>query len=1210
MHPFANCKCLRLLTWNVNGLHARLTDLHSYIITHRPDIIALQEVGPRVSPLRGYDSYVLDGATGSTRGMATYVKQGLPVAFEEMGTHGGIEFITVSMNYFGDKLFFVSTYVHAGALNIDNFPNYVHEEPTVLAGDLNSRHRDLGSHRTNNVNGIRWKAFLDATEMAVLTGDNVPTHIQGGRLDYVTLFNMPTFTAETLIIRCLLSDHFALETTIPIQPAPVVPRKRLTVPTARMPHLITTVEAWYGATKGTFSDAAALYEGLVDTIELFVGAGRAPRRSIRDCPQTYAKDPAVVNCQRLLASYQRRWQEDLTDLAARDAMVAVAKHLTELRKEARSRHWNDFLGSVRKTRSLREVWHHVNRVRGKTRRPVSDPDPAGRAQDLIRQWRQASSLADLPALHQADLARHRSRRMALVQHHVGLLDDTCVPFTHDELLCAVKRGQSTAPGQDGLTYNVLNALLTMENNNPLLDLFNMSFDEGRLPPPWKAALIVPIPKGDGTYRPISLTSCVCKMMERVVLNRLLYKISDQLSPNMHGFMKGRSSSDCFLKCLSDVKVTCRAFVDLKGAFDRANKDVIMEELVLKGVRGKLLRWIRDYLYERKAKVVFQGVTSTEEVFEVGTPQDGVLSPMLFNVLMDKIARWPFPGDTQVTIYADDILVQCSSPVLLGQALQQLSALCVQMGLVINETKTKFQALGRRVHHPPAINNTPIARVSSYKYLGAIVSFKKTVQTVNYVHTICLPRLAPLRVLANRGLGVGVPVLRMFYISVIRSIIDYAAPVLVQFSAAQLRPLELIQNEAMRIILGCPRTTKLEVMRAELDLPSVVVRVSEMTCRTASRLLQADAVPLKQTLVTLHSDSRAPATPFLRKLYTLLTDSGVLEACLGLVHSLPQPTWHPSRVSVDIEKLALPKRDWFPHILQDHFMTKLSNYPRVRAVHIFCDGSVDGSKSGCGVFIRDYVSPTQYTDTEVARRLPGCLSSTRAELYAILESLHAVMALQKDVYLFVDSQAALLELLSPFPTDCDLVNRCLNSIRALEAAGARVHFTWVPSHVGIQHNEKADCLARQALQDNSVDPGTEYTLSFVQTRIKDYFSASIATQLGRCCAHGSTSSVHYVSVANHCAYPYGRHSAAQDAVAMRLRLGYRYYWEVSDSPAVCCTLCAKPGGHTLHHYVMECPSIDNFRPQADLDLPQTICWLLRNDVLPAILKEHPRFAPRW
>lgn len=642
-----------------------------------------------MSDLRGYDLYVLDGAAGSTRGMATYVRQGTAIVFEDMGINEGIEYITVSLLHMGETLFFVNTHVHAGALNLANFPDYVHEEPTVLVGDLNSRHRDLGSHRTNNVNGVRWKAFLDASETAVLTGDNVPTHVQGGRLDYVTLFNMPAFTAQTLISRCLLSDHFALETTILIQPAPAVSRKRLAVPAARMPRLVAEVGAWYHTVKGAFTDAASLYHGLLDTVESFVAAGRAPPRPAKRRLQTYASDPAVSNCQRTLASYQRRWQQDPADRAARDAMVAVARHLTELRQEARSRHWVAFLASVRKTCFLREVWHHVNRVRGRTKRLVSDPDPAGQAQDLMRQWQRASSLGGLPAQHQAELARHRERRMALVQHHVTLLDDTCVPITHDELLLAVKHGKSTAPGHDRLTYDILNALLVVQGDNPLLDLFNMSFAAGCLPPPWKAALIVPIPKGDGTFRPISLTSCVCKLLERVILNRLLYKLGDRLSPNLHGFMKGRSTSDCFLKCLSNPDVNCRAFVDLKGAFDRANKDVIMEELTLQGVRGRLLSWIRDYLYGRRAQVVFQGATSTEEVFELGTLQGGVLSPMLFNILMDKIARWPFPGNTQVIIYADDILVQCSSSALLSLALEQLSALCEQMGLVINETKTKF-----------------------------------------------------------------------------------------------------------------------------------------------------------------------------------------------------------------------------------------------------------------------------------------------------------------------------------------------------------------------------------------------------------------------------------------------------------------------------------------------------------------------------------------
>ncbi|MPC90492.1 hypothetical protein E2C01_085481 [Portunus trituberculatus] len=56
--------------------------------------------------------------------------------------------------------------------------------------------------------------------------------------------------------------------------------------------------------------------------------------------------------------------------------------------------------------------------------------------------------------------------------------------------------------------------------------------------------------------------------------------------------------------------------------------------------------------------------SSEEVFELGTPLDGVLSPMLFNVLMDKITRCYFPQGIQVLIYADNILLQCPTPRIL------------------------------------------------------------------------------------------------------------------------------------------------------------------------------------------------------------------------------------------------------------------------------------------------------------------------------------------------------------------------------------------------------------------------------------------------------------------------------------------------------------------------------------------------------------------
>ncbi|MPC82946.1 hypothetical protein E2C01_077635 [Portunus trituberculatus] len=94
-----------------------------------------------------------------------------------------------------------------------------------------------------------------------------------------------------------------------------------------------------------------------------------------------------------------------------------------------------------------------------------------------------------------------------------------------------------------------------------------------------------------------------------------------------------------------------------------------------------------------------------------------------------------------------------------------------------------------------------------------------------------------------------------------------------------------------------------------------------------------------------------------------------------------------------------------------FMTKLSKYFHVQVIHVYCDGSVNGSRSRCGLFIRDYISANHYTDTEVYRQLPAHMSSTRAELYAVLEALHIVVPLHKNIYFFVDSQAALYALQS-------------------------------------------------------------------------------------------------------------------------------------------------------------------------------------------------------
>lgn len=104
-------KIYRLLTWNVNGLRTRHTDLHSYVLLHKPDIISLQETGPVVPGLRGYDSHVLGCNDGSSRGLVTYVKLGLPVTLVEMGVNGGTEFIAVCLHLVEGDIYFINMYV-------------------------------------------------------------------------------------------------------------------------------------------------------------------------------------------------------------------------------------------------------------------------------------------------------------------------------------------------------------------------------------------------------------------------------------------------------------------------------------------------------------------------------------------------------------------------------------------------------------------------------------------------------------------------------------------------------------------------------------------------------------------------------------------------------------------------------------------------------------------------------------------------------------------------------------------------------------------------------------------------------------------------------------------------------------------------------------------------------------------------------------------
>ncbi|XP_076049743.1 uncharacterized protein LOC143030478 [Oratosquilla oratoria] len=448
--------------WNVTAMQEEFPPLQqekatTNSTTKSPDFIAVQETGPEVYELRGYYQHILSCDDGSSRGMVTYVKSGLPVTLVEKGVNGGIEYITVCLHLSNNYIYITNMYVHSGALYIDNLPPHILEESTILFGDLNARHVDLGSFKTSNTNGVRWVTFLKANNNVQITGAKVPTHVQGGRLDYVALFNMPFCTCETNVVPSLLSDHFALKTYIPLSTTNIVHRKRLSIPSSKFPGLLINVKKWYSNNNINLQDANDIYQGLLKVINEYVDNNKTRQKHTRNQKRSYAHDPVILNCQDTIAALQSRWQAQPNDHDVKRAMGTVAKHLSELKRD------------------MKEV------------------------KDLIKQWSSASALSGLPVGHQIALAENRLQRLQLVNHNVKLDDDTCVPISIDELLYAVKSGKSTAPGEDGLTYNIINALLNIDGKNPILDMFNVSYRNSTIPPAWKSAIIIPVPKSDGKF---------------------------------------------------------------------------------------------------------------------------------------------------------------------------------------------------------------------------------------------------------------------------------------------------------------------------------------------------------------------------------------------------------------------------------------------------------------------------------------------------------------------------------------------------------------------------------------------------------------------------------------------------------------------------------------------------------------------------------------
>ena len=220
------------------------------------------------------------------------------------------------------------------------------------------------------------------------------------------------------------------------------------------------------------------------------------------------------------------------------------------------------------------------------------------------------------------------------------------------------------------------------------------------PEPWRESFGHFIKKPDGNFRPISLTSCLCKLFESFLKNRLQWwaENNNLLPENQNGFRKGKSCADNLVKlslkieeALIEKKSVLTAFLDIQDAFDNVIIDILLTILAKLGCPKNLIQFVKFITHER---TIFTCHDKKPRSTFKGVPQGGVLSPLLYLLYVIWITKG-VKKCISISQFADDIIVflKCfatkKSKTMLQNAIIKIKENLREIGLELTPSKTVF-----------------------------------------------------------------------------------------------------------------------------------------------------------------------------------------------------------------------------------------------------------------------------------------------------------------------------------------------------------------------------------------------------------------------------------------------------------------------------------------------------------------------------------------
>ena len=645
-----------------------------------------------------------------------------------------------------------------------------------------------------------------------------------------------------------------------------------------------------------------------------------------------------------------------------------------------------------------------------------------------------------------------------------------------------------APGPDGI-YPVLLQKGWNSIKNIYQTIFLTCLKYSYVPKAWKegSGIFIPKPGKENyhevkSFRMITLTSFQLKWLERLILYHLNddSNLQARLSAFQYGFRAGVSTETAlheFVRrielSLAKKKTTLGIFLDIVGAFDNITHSGIADALRELGVSPFLIHWIENLLGHCTVQVELNGEKRKREVVK-GNPQGGILSPFLWNCVLNSLLIDLHNRGFHVQAYADDVAILVTGTNMLwikGRAQKalniannwahnqelQFSSKKTEIVLFTNKRKPAFGTL--------CLNGHQLVISKEARLLGITLDSKLTWKPhITRIARKATAALLQCRQIVGKAWGLNPTNMRWIYTAMIRPVITYACTSWVGGLNKKylVKKLARVQRLACLMISSAFPSTPTGALEMLLNIMPINEFILSEALKGSYRLSR----------VGLWSDVTIGSTGKTKSHVDVCNEAKENLSLLSMPSDL-------------INKTKVFGKQYKCLILERKDAVQFESALEQSMIRCYTDGSKLNGRAGASFYI-EY--PSGSHSDQSFFHLGRYSTVFQAEVFAIAEvakKLTMEKTLNEEIIILVDSQAAILAI----QNNTVKSNTVLSCIKHLNKLGENNHVTvaWTPGHTGIHGNEKADTLAKSGSAFNCFGPEPFVPIPYASCRaaIKDW-----------------------------------------------------------------------------------------------------------------------------